>query len=84
MIFRVSGEIMVCGRPHWGAFEELRNEKKVFIFIYILISSHLYAANEDEYKNRSNNNGIITINARKNPIVNPFNFEEQYTNGGKY
>lgn len=30
------------------------------------------------------NNDIITINARNNPIVNPFNFEENYTNGGNY
>ena len=29
-------------------------------------------------------NNSITIYAKTNPIVNPFNFEEKYTNGDNY
>lgn len=46
----------------------------------------VFRTEENDFKEKFINSKInpISILARGNPIVNPFNFEEQYTNGGKY
>lgn len=46
----------------------------------------VFRTEENDFKEKFINSKTnpISILARGNPIVNPFNFEEQYTNGGKY